>query len=141
MVKTVIVFDLAVFDYILILNLVMAKINSIFVVLAFFWSYKSCENLLNLERNFYLLKNIVTILFFLQHLLLYQIWIKGITKTIFNINDIKDDLESKILLFADDTTLIATGLNKDMTSAQITRDLIKFELWAQTWKVTFNGDK
>ena len=57
------------------------------------------------------------------------------------INDIKDDLESEILIFADDTTLIATGLNEDVTSAQITRDLIKIELWAQKWKVTFNGDK
>ena len=35
------------------------------------------------------------------------------------INDIKDDLESKISIFADDTTLIATGLNEVGTSAQI----------------------
>ena len=47
------------------------------------------------------------------------------------INDIKDDLESEILIFADDTTLIATGLNAAMTSAQIIRDLSKIELWAQ----------
>ena len=35
-------------------------------------------------------------------------------------NDIKSDLESEIIIFADGTTLMATGLNEVKTSAQIT---------------------
>ena len=57
------------------------------------------------------------------------------------INDIKDGLESELLIFADDTTLIATGPDPAMTTAQINRDLAKIEVWATTWKVTFNSDK
>ena len=57
------------------------------------------------------------------------------------INDIKDGLESELLIFADDTTLIATGPDPAMTTAQINRDLAKIEVWATTWKVTFNNDK
>ena len=57
------------------------------------------------------------------------------------INDIKDGLESELLIFADDTTLIATGPDPALTTAQINRDLAKIEVWATTWKVTFNSDK
>ena len=46
------------------------------------------------------------------------------------INDIKEDLESELLIFADDTTLIAAGSDQNVTSAQINRDLIKIEAWA-----------
>ena len=41
------------------------------------------------------------------------------------INDIVDDIESEILIFADDTTLTATGTDPVETSAQIKRDLAK----------------
>ena len=42
------------------------------------------------------------------------------------INDIKDGLESELLIFADDTTLIATGRpDPALTTAQITRNLAK----------------
>ena len=57
------------------------------------------------------------------------------------INDIKEDLESDFLIFADDTTLIASGPDKVTTASQISRDLLKIEAWASKWKVTFNGDK
>ena len=46
-----------------------------------------------------------------------------------------------MLIFADDTTLIAAGSDQNVTSAQINRDLLKIEAWALKWKVTFNGDK
>ena len=45
------------------------------------------------------------------------------------------------MIFADDTTLISSGIDQTTTSAQISRDLLKIKLWAQKWKVTFNGDK
>ena len=57
------------------------------------------------------------------------------------INDIKEGLESEILIFADDTTLIWKGSDPAVTAAQINRDLKNIETWALTWKVTFNSDK
>ena len=59
---------------------------------------------------------------------------------IFN-NDIVNDIESEILIFADDTTLLASGLDPAETSAQLNRDLTKISARAQTWKVTFNVKK
>ena len=40
------------------------------------------------------------------------------------INDIINDIESEILLFADDTTLLASGKDPAETSAKLNRDLI-----------------
>ena len=40
-------------------------------------------------------------------------------------NDIIDDIESDILIFADDTSLFATGSDPAETAAQIKRDLVK----------------
>ena len=57
------------------------------------------------------------------------------------INDIQKDLESDILIFADDTTLLAQGKNALETTAIINRDLIKIQNWATKWKVTFNAKK
>ena len=54
------------------------------------------------------------------------------------INDIIIDIESEILLFADDTTLLASGNDPAETSAQINRDLSKISEWSKKWKVTFN---
>ena len=56
-------------------------------------------------------------------------------------NDIISDIESDILIFADDTSLMATGADPAQTAAQLNRDLIKISLWAEKWKVTFNGGK
>ena len=39
------------------------------------------------------------------------------------INDIVKDLESDILIFADDTTLLATGYDPVQTAEQLNRDL------------------
>ena len=57
------------------------------------------------------------------------------------VNDILDDLESEVMIFADDTTLLATGHDPAETSATINRDLQKISEWATKWKVTFNASK
>ena len=57
------------------------------------------------------------------------------------INDIQKDLESEILLFADDTTLLAVGKDPAETTSILNRDLSKIESWAKTWKVTFSAKK
>ena len=46
------------------------------------------------------------------------------------INDIVNDIESEILLFADDTTLLASGKDPAETSAILNRDLQKISDWA-----------
>ena len=46
------------------------------------------------------------------------------------INDIITDIESEILIFADDTTLLAFGLDPAETSAQLNRDLNWISEWA-----------
>ena len=56
-------------------------------------------------------------------------------------NDIIDDIESDILIFADDTSLFATGSDPAETVLQLNRDLQKISNWAQTWKVKFNTKK
>ena len=56
-------------------------------------------------------------------------------------NDIIDDIESDILIFADDTSLFATGTDPAETAAQLNRDLLKISDWAHKWKVQFNAKK
>ena len=57
------------------------------------------------------------------------------------INDICKDIESEIIIFADDTTLLASGPNTTDTSEQLSRDLLKINEWAAKWKETFNPNK
>ena len=57
------------------------------------------------------------------------------------INDIINDIESEILLFADDTTLLAAGKDPAETSQILNRDLQKNSHWAETWKVQLNPKK
>ena len=57
------------------------------------------------------------------------------------INDIIDNLESTPHIFADDTTLIATGSDTIETVNLLNRDLEKVSAWAKKWKVTFNAGK
>ena len=57
------------------------------------------------------------------------------------LNDITEDIESDILIFADDTSLFATGADPAETAAQLNRDLQKISSWAEKWKVTFNSKK
>ena len=56
-------------------------------------------------------------------------------------NDIVDDIESDILIFADDTSLMASGSDPSETSEKLNRDLEKIASWASKWKVTFNAKK
>ena len=57
------------------------------------------------------------------------------------INDIEKDLESEILIFADDTTLLTFGADPFETSNTLNRDLVKISNWAKTWKVKFGAEK
>ena len=56
-------------------------------------------------------------------------------------NDITDDIESDILIFADDTCLFASGSDPSETAEILNRDLQKISTWASKWKVTFNASK
>ena len=55
--------------------------------------------------------------------------------------DIVDDIESDILVFADDTSLMAVGNDPAETAEQLNRDLVKISAWAEKWKVIFNDKK
>ena len=54
-------------------------------------------------------------------------------------NDIIQDIESDILLFADDISLFAAGSDPAETAAILNRDLEKISIWAEKWKVQFNA--
>ena len=56
-------------------------------------------------------------------------------------NDITDDIESDMLIFADDTCLFATGTDPAQTAEILNRDLQKISSWATKWKITFNASK
>ena len=56
-------------------------------------------------------------------------------------NDIVDDIESDIMIFADDTSLLASGSDPAETAEQLNRDLTKISSWALKWKVVCNAKK
>ncbi len=57
------------------------------------------------------------------------------------INDVTHDIDSKIFLFADDTSIFQNGnFNPDMANT-INSDLNKISLWAKRWKITINPTK
>ena len=57
------------------------------------------------------------------------------------VNDIIEDLESEVLLFADDTCLFATADDPSQTAVILNKDLEKIHEWAVKWKVSFNPSK
>ena len=57
------------------------------------------------------------------------------------INDIVHEIESDILIFADDTSLLASGNDPAETAEILNRDLLKISEWALKWKVIFNASK
>ena len=57
------------------------------------------------------------------------------------VNDILENLESEVLLFADDTCLFATAPDPTLSAEILNRDLAKINSWATSWKVTFNPNK
>ena len=59
-----------------------------------------------------------------------------------HINDIIDNIQSHIKLFADDTSLfVIVDQNEIECSQQLNRDLNVIDNWAKTWLVKFNPDK
>jgi len=57
------------------------------------------------------------------------------------INDIVDDIENDMFLFADDTTLKRTYSNLFEAEISINRDLQKLVNWSNQWRVTFSPPK
>ena len=57
------------------------------------------------------------------------------------VDDIVNDIESQILLFADDTSLFETISDPLISFHRINNDLEKLNSWAKTWLVTFNPTK
>ena len=65
----------------------------------------------------------------------------GPTLFLIYINDLTLNINSRIKLFADDTSTYLS-LNDDLARTQtLNSDLIKIKTWADTWKVTFNAQK
>ena len=56
-------------------------------------------------------------------------------------NDITVDIESDILIFADDTSLFVSGSDPAQTTEILNRDLQRISDWATKWKVKFNTTK
>ena len=56
-------------------------------------------------------------------------------------NDITEEIESDILIFADDTSLFVSGADPAETAQILNRDLQKISNWATKWKVKFNSAK
>ena len=61
--------------------------------------------------------------------------------SIIYINDIVEELECDILIFADDCSLLASGIDPTETANKLNRDLLKISTWAEKWKVKFNAKK
>ena len=57
------------------------------------------------------------------------------------VDDIVNDIESEILLFADDTSLFETINDPLISFPRINNDLEKLNRWAKSWLVTFNPVK
>jgi hypothetical protein len=57
------------------------------------------------------------------------------------VNDITDNLESDIHLFADDTSLMEIIENHVTSYPKLNRDLTRLTTWSQKWLVTFNPSK
>ncbi len=56
------------------------------------------------------------------------------------INDLTDDIESNIKLFADDSSLFIKVSDIDTAQALLTSDLQTITMWAHQWKMKFNPD-
>jgi ribonuclease P/MRP protein subunit RPP40 len=54
------------------------------------------------------------------------------------INDIVNDIQAHINLFADDTSLFVVVDNPNSAAAVLERDIDKIAKWADTWLVKFN---
>ena len=57
------------------------------------------------------------------------------------INDVLSYLKLDGLIYADDTTLIATGEDTHSTTTVLKENLEKIRLWSNNWKIKFNADQ
>jgi hypothetical protein len=57
------------------------------------------------------------------------------------VNDIVDNIETYINLFADDTSLLESISDANSSFAKINRDLTSLSSWSSQWLVTFNAKK
>ena len=57
------------------------------------------------------------------------------------INDIVENMNSEIRLFADDTSPFSVVESKVIKANDLNRDLEKVRFWAWQWKMKFNTDK
>ena len=57
------------------------------------------------------------------------------------INDVTHDIDSNILLFADDTSIFKAGSNTQELAQTINSDLNKIALWAKRWKLPSTQQK
>ena len=57
------------------------------------------------------------------------------------INDIVENINSSVRLFADDTSLYIIVDNPTQAAYQLNSDLLKIHQWATKWLVTFNPSK
>ena len=56
------------------------------------------------------------------------------------INDLSDNLESDVKLFADDTSIFSIVHDNDVSTRVLDNDLMKIQEWAHQWKMSFNPD-
>ena len=56
------------------------------------------------------------------------------------INDLPFELRCSDKLFADDTSSFSVVENVNETTAEINKDLVNINKWAQQWKKSFNSD-
>ena len=56
------------------------------------------------------------------------------------INDLEDNIISKIKIFADDTMLFSIVHNPALSAAELNYDLHVISQWAQQWKMSFNPE-
>ena len=56
------------------------------------------------------------------------------------INDLLDNLESNVKLFADDTSIFSVVRDPINTSQKLNNNLDKVSLWVSKWKMSFNPD-
>ena len=56
------------------------------------------------------------------------------------INDLSENLESDVKLFADDTSIFSIVHDNDLSTRVLDNDLMKIQEWAYQWKMSFNPD-
>ena len=58
-----------------------------------------------------------------------------------NVNDISDNIQSSISIFADDTTLYFSSKFPKHLHLVLSEDLLTLGKWSDTWGVSFNDQK